>query len=733
MEFMTATIKQSECPADAAEGVVACRNLEPLFAPRGIAVVGASRREGSVGYAIMQNLLDANYQGVLYPVNPQARSLFGHRCVSKLSEINDDQLDLIVVVIPAPYVLPTIKQGVALGVKNFVVISAGFKEVGGEGLERELALKAYSDENGLNILGPNCLGIINTHPDVCMNASFGPLTPARGNIGLISQSGALCSALLDYAGTRGIGFSRFVSFGNKADISEVDLMLSLAQDEQTDAILMYVEAISDGRKFVDAAQQITRGPNAKPILMIKTGRTSQGAAAAASHTGSMAGSDEVYDALLEQAGVIRVDSVETLFDVASCFSDKVLPAGRRTAIVTNAGGPGIMATDACITSGLELCKFEDYTIKSLQFQLPAAGSFKNPVDVIGDARHDRYRAALDAVASDDNVDQIMVIVTPQTMTNTTQIAREIGETRKFCNKPVVACLMGAGEVHEGAMELRTKYNLPTYTFPESAAGAMMAKCRFAEWTRTKPVKRDDIKVNKEAAGKILDDLAAKGITSLVEAHALQVLEAYGFPTVPFKLATNADEAVAAAAKMDGPVVLKIAGPKILHKSDVGGVALNLNTAEEVKEAYTKMIATVKERMGADVEIWGVLVQKMLGKGREIILGLSRDATLGPLIMYGMGGIYTEVFKDVAFNVAPLDEADAKRMIAKTRSAKLLDPVRGSKAADKDALLESLLKLSQFVVDFPQVVELDINPLVVFEKGQGCMSADARIILSGGAS
>ena len=730
---MTAALKTSECSADSEEGAVACRNLEPLFAPRGIAVVGASRREGSVGFAIMENLIDGNYQGVIYPVNPKARSLFGHRCVTQLSEINDDQLDLIVVVIPAPYVLPTIKQGVAMGVKNFVVISAGFKEVGGEGVERENALKAYADEQGLNILGPNCLGIINTHPNVCMNASFGPLTPNRGNIGLISQSGALCSALLDYAGTRGIGFSRFVSFGNKADITEVDLMRSLAQDDQTDAILMYVEAISDGRKFVEAAQQITRGANAKPILMIKTGRTSQGAAAAASHTGSMAGSDEVYDALLEQAGVIRVNSVEELFDVASCFSDKVLPAGRRTAIVTNAGGPGIMATDACISSGLELCKFEDYTIKSLQFQLPAAGSFKNPVDVIGDARHDRYRAALDAVAADDNVDQVMVIVTPQTMTNTTQIAQEIGETRKFCNKPVVACLMGAGEVQAGATELRTKFNVPTYTFPESAANAMMAKCRFAEWTKTKAIKRDDIKTDKAAAAKIIDDLTSKGITSLVEAHAMQVLDAYGFPTVPFKLAAAADEAVAAAEKMDGPVVLKIAGPKILHKSDVGGVALNLATADEVRDAYNTMIKTVKERMGDDVEIWGVLVQKMLGKGREIILGLSRDPSLGPLVMYGMGGIYTEVFKDVAFNVAPLDEADAKRMIAKTRSAKLLDPVRGQKAADKAALLESLLKLSQFVVDFPQVAELDINPLVVFEKGQGCMAADARIILSGGAS
>jgi len=730
---MTATLTPSKSPSQTVDEPTTHRNLEPLFAPRAIAVVGASRREGSVGYAIMENLISGNYQGVVYPVNPKARSLFGHRCVTKLKDINDDHLDLIVVVIPAAYVLATIKQGVAMGVKNYVVISAGFKEVGEQGIEREDELKAYADEKGLNILGPNCLGIINTHPHVCMNASFGPLTPDRGNIGLISQSGALCSALLDYAGTRGIGFSRFVSFGNKADISEIDLMRSLAEDQQTKAILMYVEAISDGRKFVDAAQKITRGPNAKPILMIKTGRTTQGAAAAASHTGSMAGSDEVYDALLEQAGVIRVDSVETLFDVASCFSDPILPAGRRTAIVTNAGGPGIMATDACISSGLELSKFHDYTIKSLQFQLPAAGSFKNPVDVIGDARHDRYRAALDAVAADENVDQVMVIVTPQTMTNTTQIAKEIGETRKFCNKPVVACLMGAGEVHAGAMKLRSKYNVPTYTFPESAAGAMMAKCRFAEWTKTKPVKRDDIKVNKDAAQKVLDSLTAKGITSLVEAHALQMLHAYGFPTVPFKLATNEQEVISAAQEMSFPVVLKIAGPKILHKSDVGGVALNLKNADEVKEAYNTMIATVKKRMGDDVEIWGVLVQKMLGKGREIILGLSRDATLGPLIMYGMGGIYTEVFKDVAFNVAPLDEADAKRMIAKTRSAKLLDPVRGSKAADKAALLESILKLSQFVIDFPQVVELDINPLVVFEKGQGCMSADARIILSGDGS
>jgi acetate---CoA ligase (ADP-forming) len=703
------------------------RDLSLMFSPQSIAVVGASRTPGTVGNDIMRNLVYGGFNGVVYPINPKAKSILSIRCIPSIPDM-DEAADLCVVIVAAPHVEGVVKAAADKGTKNFVVISAGFKEIGGEGLEREKRLKAIASERGLSIVGPNCLGIINTSPEVRMNAAFGREMPHHGIMGFISQSGALSAALLDYAAGRGIGFSLFASFGNKADLSEVDLLKAIAADPNTKVILRYIEDLTDGRAFVDTAYDITHGPNPKPILAIKTGRTAQGAAAAASHTGSMAGSDEVYDAIMAQAGVIRVESVQDLFDYADIFADPSLPEGRRTAIVTNAGGPGIMATDACIRYGLQLAKFQDYTIKSLKFQMPATGSLKNPVDVIGDARHDRYRAALDAVVADEGVDQIMVLVTPQSMTPVAEIAQVIAETEDMTPKPITACLMGLADVADGVKILH-EHKVPTYAFPENVMRAMAAKTRFAEWIKSPVSQYARFEADRKAVDKLFADELKAGRKQLVELKALEALSHYGFSLVPSVLARNADEAVAAAAKMNAPVVMKISGPKILHKTDVGGVKLNLRNEAEVRAAYEAMIASVKAKMGKDIEIWGVLIQKMLPRGKETILGMTRDERFGALIMFGLGGIYTEALHDVAFRSAPIREISANVMIRSIRSFKLLEGVRGEPPSDLNAAGNALLRLSQLVTDHPQIKELDINPLIVYPQGEGAIVADARIILS----
>ncbi len=704
------------------------RDLRPLFFPKSIAVVGASRKVGSVGHAVIRNLIYGHYTGVIYPINPQAKGILGVPCFPDLKAINEVP-DLVVVVVPSQHVERVVVQAAELGTKHLVVISAGFKEVGEEGAAREARIRDIARERGLAILGPNCLGVINTDPDVQMNASFGRDIPPHGCLGLISQSGALCAALLDYAKGRGIGFSQFVSFGNKCDIDEVDLIRSLAADDKTQAIMMYVEEISDGPRFLAAAHDITHGANPKPILVIKSGRTAEGAAAAASHTGSLAGSDELYNALMTQAGAFRVETVAQLFDLAEVFTDPCLPAGRKTAIVTNAGGPGIMATDAAIRHGLELAKFRDYTKKSLQFQMPTVGSIKNPVDVIGDARSDRYRAALDAVTADETVDQVLVIVTPQTMTDVVEIAEVIGESKEFCNKPVAACLMGLEDVSAGVEVLQKKYHVPTFAFPENAMRALAAKSRFGEWVRSKIRGYRQFEADKDAVDKLFQEEFAAGRPQLIEIRALEALKAYGFPTVPYKLAPTADEAVAAADEIGYPIVMKIVGPKILHKTDVGGVKLDLRDGPAVRTAYETMVATVRSRLGNDVEIWGVLIQKMMDRGKEVILGVTRDSRFGPVLMVGLGGIYTEILKDVSFRLAPIRENEADEMIREIRTIKLLQGARGEPPSDLGTVAECLLRLSEFVTDHPNIHELDINPLLVYPRGKGAVVADARIILS----
>lgn len=702
------------------------RNLDKLFSPQSIAVVGASRTTTSVGHALFRNLLLGGYTGVLYPVNPKARSILGVRCYPTLREIGDP-VDLAVIIVPARSVLTQLEECGQCGIHDVIVISAGFKEIGGAGREMERQLVEIAQKHKINVMGPNCLGMVNTDPAVSMNATFARDMPAHGSIGFISQSGALCCAILDYAKGNQIGFSKFISFGNKADFNEIDLLAALGRDPQTQVILMYVEDLSEGPEFVKVAQEITHGPNAKPILAIKTGRTPQGAAAASSHTGSLAGSDEVYEAIFGQSGVLRVETIEDLFHYAQAFPNQPMPAGRRVGIVTNAGGPGIMATDACIRYGLQIAKFRDYTEKSLKFQLPPTASLRNPVDVIGDARHDRYQAALDAVCADENVDSVVVIVTPQNMTDVKEIAQVIVEAAGFTKKPLCACFMGLVDVSAGVEILRAG-NVPHYTFPEDAMRAMAARCKFGEWSRTPPVAFQTFDVNREKVRQVFESERKAGRNSLVEVRALEVLQAYGFPTAAFKLANTADEAVAAAAEMGYPVVLKIASPHILHKTDVGGVKVKLKDDAAVRAGFTEIMANVKSKVGEDVEIWGVLVQKMLPPAKEVILGVTRDEKFGPLIMFGLGGIYTEALRDVSFRLAPLRPNVATEMIHSIRSYRLLEGVRGEKPSDLGAVAECLLRLSQLVTEWPEIQELDINPLMVFARGEGAAAADGRIIL-----
>ena len=669
-----------------------------------MAVIGASTRPDTVGHAAFKNMLSGGFKGCVYPVNPKAKSVLGVRAYGNVLDI-DAHVDLAVIILPATAVVKTLDDLGELGTKHAIVISAGFKEVGGEGIERERELTRVARKHGIRVLGPNCLGAINTDPNVMMNASFARVMPRPGHLALMSQSGALCTAILEYARVHAIGFSKFISFGNKADVTEIDLLAALAQE-------------------------VTRNAERpKPILAIKTGRSPDGAAAAASHTGSLAGSDEVYDAIMEQGGVLRVETIEELFHYATVFETQPLARGRRVGIVTNAGGPGIMATDAAVRSGLTIPRFNDYTLRSLKNQLPPTASLKNPVDVIGDARHDRYLAAVDAVLGDENVDCLLTIVTPQTMTDLEEIARTVVEVESYSEKPIATSFMGLAEDSE-AVEFLRRHRIPHYSFPEAAIRSLAALARFGEWVRRPASVFREFDVEREVAGAVFEGERAEGRTQLPEIKALEVLTAYGIPSAPYRLAEDTDEAVAAAEEFGYPVVIKIASPDLLHKTEVGGVVLDLGDADELVEAFDGMLDRVRSQE-PDATIWGLTVQKMLPKGKEVILGSTRDPRFGALLMFGLGGIYAEAFKDVTFGLAPIPEATAHEMLGSIRSARLLQGFRGEPQSDVPATVECLLRLSQLVTDWPEIKEIDVNPLVVYEEGKGAVAVDARIILTEG--
>lgn len=696
---------------------------EAVFSPRSVAVLGVTNTAGTVPHDIFINILTSGFQGVVFPVAPNKKSIGAVKAYNYITDI-DDPVDLAIIVFPSHCVHLALEQCGTKGVKAAVIISAGFREIGPKGVEREERLKEIADKYNIALIGPNCLGVINTAENVLLNASFARQMPAAGNIGFLSQSGALCTAVLDYARGKKIGFSKFISFGNKAGLTELDLMYYMARDEATRVILMYLEEMQFGKELIELSRYITsQSPDPKPILAIKSGKTAQGAAAAASHTGSLAGADVVCDGVFRQAGIIRVDSIEEMFNAAVMFAYQPLPKSNRVAIVTNAGGPGVMATDAAVQNNLTLSRFAETTTKRLKESLPATANIKNPVDVIGDARADRYSAAFAAVLADDNVDQALVILTPQSMTNIEATAKAICETAKRqTNGKAVACsFMGAYDVAEGISILEA-HRIPHYILPEQACRAFGHASTYRDWLNRPQTEAKSFEVDKNAAAEIIENA---GDGYLTELDSTAVLKAYGFPVLEPVLVRSAAEAAATANRKGYPIVLRVLSPDIVHKFDIGGVALDLKDADQVGRAYETMMSRLSQNC-PNADIKGVLVRRMIPAGREVILGLNRDPVFGHVIMFGLGGIYVEVFKDVTFRLAPIRQLDATTMIHEIKAVKVLEGARGEPPADIPAVEECMLRLSQLACDCPRIAEMDINPLIVHPTGQGAHVADVRI-------
>jgi acetyltransferase len=698
--------------------------LRALFAPKSVAVIGASTRPDSLGRAVFRNILFHGYTGVVYPVNPKAKSILGVKAYPSILEV-PDEVDLAVIIVPAKFVPQVLEECGEKGAKAAVVISAGFKEIGGEGERLEEELKEIAKRYGIAMLGPNCLGIINTDPEVSLNATFAYGMPRRGNIAFISQSGALGVAALEHAHRQNIGLSVFVSIGNKADLHENHLLAYLKDEPHTDVVLLYLEDLEDPKGFHDLATEIT-GERAKkmPLLAIKSGRTLEGAKAASSHTGALAGSDEVYDSVFIQSGVLRVESIEELFDYALAFAQQPLPKGNGMAIVTNAGGAGILATDAAIRYGLKLAELTEETQKGLREVLPPAASVSNPVDMTGDADEVQYEQALRMVLEDPNVDGAIVIATPHLLMDLGEIAQRIVRAASQDEKPVLACLMAVTDL-KPAVEVLDEAGIPQYGFPERAARALAAMARYSSWVRRPRTEFRRFEVDRAKALEIIAQARSEGRRFLPEPEAHALLKAYGFPVLESKLACTEDEAVKAAEQIGYPVVLKIVSPQIVHKFDIGGVKLDLEGEEEVRLAFRELISSAEAEQA---EVWGAFVQPYVSGGIETILGLKRDPHFGPLLMFGLGGIYVEALRDVTFRIAPIRELGSQRMIRQIRSYKILEGFRSGKPSDVEAIAECLLRLSQLAMEIEEIEELDINPLVVFEQGRGARVVDARILL-----
>ncbi len=696
-------------------------SFESFFNPQSVAIVGASRRRGKVGYEILSNMIEAGYPGRIFPVNRRAEEIEGLKCYPDLASIGEVP-ELVVLVIPAKIVPAVMEQCAKIGTKAVIIITAGFKEVGKEGKNLEDKVVQIAKQAGIRVIGPNCLGLI--VPANKVNASFGGDLPAAGGIAYLSQSGALLAAILDMANANSIGFSKLVSIGNKADVDELDLIKAVSDDKDTKVIAGYLENITDGDAFVRQAEKIS---HIKPILLMKSGGTSVGAQAASSHTGSLAGSETAYESAFERAGIIRCDSIKQQFDYAQAFSNQPLPAGPRVAVITNAGGPGIMAADAIEREGLTFAKLDEQTISKLRSELPPATNFYNPIDVLGDALAERYSFALDVVLDDPNVDTVLVLLTPQAMTEPAATAEAVVKiSREKPKKPILACFLGASKVADGVRILREE-KIPQYDSPESTVETIKVMSEYVRW-RSRPKRVVKLfPVNRRKVENIVERHLRQGIREVGETESKEILEAYGFVTPKGSIATTAEQAVNIAHQLGFPVVLKIWSPDILHKSDVSGVRLGLNSDQEVKDAFDLMMYRVPKKR-PEANILGVLVQEMCKGGKEVILGMNRDPHFGPLMMFGMGGIMVEVLKDVSFYLAPLTADEAKQMLMNTKTYQMLKGVRGQEGVDIDKIAEGLQRLSQLVTEFPQIQEMDINPYVVGPEGTTPIAVDARMSL-----
>ncbi len=688
-----------------------------LFDPASIAVVGASRNPKKVGYSVVNNLKMAGFEGKVFPVNPSSSEILGFKTYPRMSEV-DDSVDLAIIAVPSKFVAETLIDGAKAGLKAAVIITAGFKECGAEGRKLEEQLKEVARKYDIRILGPNCLGIINTSNN--MNASFAPGAPRKGRTALFSQSGALGVAILDWAESHNFGFSKFISLGNKADMNESDFIEYLIDDGDTDVILGYIEDVVDGRRFLEVSKRATR---VKPMILLKSGSTKAGERAASSHTGALAGSDIAFTSAFKQTGIMRAEGVQEFFEMAHAFDSGKLPGGDGLLIITNAGGPGIIAADTAERVGLRLPLLTRESLQTLAEVLPPTASLYNPVDVIGDASAERYKVALDQAIGDPNVDGIVVLLTPQAVTEVEKTAEVIINCAALTEKPIITSFMGGNKVNETLRVLKGQH-VPSYEYAETAVKAFRWISKHSSWKKREEEPEFTVSFDKKRIQTSIDRFIEAGKLEVGESDAMSILAPYGFDFPKRALANTPRQASKMASDIGFPVVMKVSSPDVLHKTDVGAVKMNINSPQDAEDAFIEITTNVY-RLVPDAYIEGIMIYEMVRGGKEVILGVTYDRTFGHMIMFGLGGIYVEVLKDVSFRIAPVSYAEATDMIREVKTSAVLMGARGEKPLDISVLTDSIVRLSHLATDFPMIHEMDINPLKVLEKG--AVALDSRII------
>jgi len=697
-------------------------DLNALIKPKSVAVIGASKTPGKIGYAVITNIKNSGYKGEVYPINPKETEIAGYKAYPSVLAVGKP-IDVAVFCVPAAASLAVAEECGKAGVKHLIVITAGFKEIGPEGRELENNLVAIAKKYNMRVTGPNNLGVMDTHTPI--NATFAADFALKGDIAFISQSGALLVAILDWSLKRGLGFSQFISIGNKADLNEADFIELAASDPNTKVVCLYLEDIVDGDRFIEAARKATQRI---PVIVLKSGITAAGAKAASSHTGALAGSNTAYDAAFRHAGVIRARNMSELFDLAIAFTTQPIPKGKNTVVVTNSGGPGIVASDAVETNGLNMARFSEATIAELKAKLPPTANIHNPIDVVGDAHADRYKIALDTALKDPGVDAAVVLLSPTAVLDIKEAAEiTAGAAKANPDKAIVASFIGGFKVDEGVKYLNDQ-GIPTYPFPEPAIETLRGMIRYGELRKEVAASKqwDFADVDKAKVAEIFKKVRADGRDLLLSPEAAEVAEAYKIPAAPSRLAHDADEAVKLAEQMGYPVVMKIASPDIMHKTDVGGVKVGLKSKDEVSAAFSSIMENSKKAV-PDAKIYGVEVQKMMPKGDELIIGMATDPTFGPMIAFGSGGVLVNLLKDASFRLAKgLSKNEGSEMITETKAYTILKGFRGAEPDDIPALEEAIGRVGQLCRDFPEIAELDINPVFAYPKGLSALDVKIKL-------
>ena len=690
--------------------------MNDFFYPRSIAVIGAAREEDKVGHSVLKNLIDANFQGELIPVNPNADEILGLKALHTARKV-----DLAVIVVPAKIVPAVLEESARIGVKASIIISAGFRESGAQGAKLEAQIREITKKYGIRIVGPNCLGIMSTGAN--LNASFASEYPVKGGISLISQSGAICTSFLDWAANESLGFDKLVSVGNKVDVAEAELLDYIAREPSTRVVALYVEGIDNGREFMQVSKEVSR---LKPVIALKAGRTDTGAKAASSHTGALAGSDATYDAAFKQSGILRVNSIDEFFDAAKAFSRCPIPKIPGVAIITNAGGPGVLASDASAECGVPLANFTKETIEALRNALPQESNIYNPIDILGDAKPRRYVATLEIILADQNVGAVILLLTPQAMTEPEETANLINRLSLHASKPIITSFIGGKELRKARGKL-IHGRAANFDSPETAVRAARNLIKFREIATSSEGASTQLRSGQNRAAFLrIEGVRSEGRTALTEEEGKDVLRAYGIKAPRETVVTRRDKVIHAAREIGYPIVMKVSSPDIAHKTDVGGVITGISNDRAAKNAFDQIYANINKRMPR-ARIGGVIIEEMV-QGVEVIVGVTCDPQFGPFVTFGLGGLYVEVLKDVSHRLAPITVAEAKRMIAEVKSYPILLGTRGRKALDINAVADTIVRVSQISQDFEEIQEIEINPLMVQEDG--CIAVDALVVILG---